>query len=577
MAYAIVPPAIDDQYECLEISRIGGLNTRDHPLSLGPDEFTALTNVFTEGRGFEKRLGLADYGTEQGTDKKVVGLGHFEDQANGVVPLMVSDQTLYKYVSNAWVASDKTDYTTSLDTLIVPFLSKSGASLVSGTTTGGTTTYILEDTSKTWTPSQYAGSHCAVIEGEVKYIADNTADTLIFSDGLNSETDADYQSKAYNIYALSPHSFIINGTESVQKYDLTTTTPIDGTHVTNGTPLPSADIGTVHHGRMWLAASSGDNNDRLYLTDISMGENIALDNNLNINLHFENDGDSIVAMDVMPISTGGAMITAKTKAVFITEGDNALNYTTRPVMRRDGCISRKSLASGRGTTFLLGEKGVFSLADLGTAPLNDPLPISRDIQPTIDALSAAQKADACGAVHDNKYWLAIGGNMWYYDMEESLIQNKHVWCDAGIDAVNFNIMSVIDNKLYAGDDTKGQVYEFLTGDQDDGENIEMVISSGRFSLPSRPHMWIDRIEIMAERETSTVISMQHATDGGALGTLTNKTLSNVNNRYVFNINKRCYDFNWKLTETGSNTAARIYYPIRIFFARGSTGEDGSKG
>jgi len=576
MAYTIVPPAIDDQFECLEISRIGGLNTRDHPLSLGPDEFTALTNVFTEGRGFEKRLGLADYGTEQGTDKKVVGLNFYEDDTNGIIPLMVSDQTLYKYVSSAWAASDKTDLTTALDTQIIPFHSKSGASLTSGTSTGGSTAYQLEDSGAAWTEGQYQG-FCVVCAGEVKYIADNDATTLILQDKFNSDKDADYQSKAYNIHAVAPHSFIMNGTDAVQKYDTTTTTAIDGTHITAGKSLPIASVGAVHHGRMWLAAGKGDDNDRLFITDEGMGENITTDTNLNINIQFENDGDSVVAIGSAPLSTGAVMVSAKKRSVHLTEGDNILNYTTRPVIRGDGCIAKKSFATGRGTAFMLGEKGVFSISDLGTAPLNDPLPISRDIQPTIDALSAAQKADACGAVHDNKYWLAIGGNMWYYDMEESLIQNKHVWCDAGIDAVNFNVMSVIDNKLYAGDDTKGQVYEFLTGNQDDGENIEMVISSGRFSLPSRPHMWIDRIELMAERETSTVISMQHATDGGALGTLTNKTLSNVNNRYVFNINKRCYDFNWKLTETGSNTAARIYYPIRIFFARGSTGEDGSKG
>jgi hypothetical protein len=576
MAYNIVPPSDSEQYECLEITRIGGLNTRDQALSLGPDEFTELKNVFTEGRGFEKRLGLADFGTEQGSSDKVVGLGFYEDDTNGIIPLMTAGQTLSKYVSSAWAASDKTDYTDALNTQIVPFHSKSGSSLANGTSTAGSTSYQIEDSGAAWTEGQYQG-FCVVIEGEVKYIADNDATTLILQDKLNSDTDSDYQSKAYNIHAVAPHAFIMNGTDHIEKYDLTTTTEIDGTHVTGGKALPIASVGATHHGRMWLAAGAGDDNDRLFITDEGMGENITTDTNLNINIQFENDGDSVVAIGSAPLSTGAVMVSAKKRSVHLTEGDNILNYTTRPIIRGDGCIAQKSFAVGRGTAFMLGEKGVFSIADLGTAPLNDALPISRDIQPTIDALTDAQKVDACGAVHDNKYWLAIGGKMWYYDMEESLIQNKHVWCDASVDAVNFNIMKVIDNKLYVGDDTKGQVYQFLTGNQDDGENIEMVVSSGRFSLPSRPHMWIDRIEIMAEKQTSTVLSMQHGIDGAALGTITNKTLSNDNNRYVFNINKRCYDFTWKMTETGSNTAARIYYPIRIFFARGETGEDGSKG
>jgi hypothetical protein len=564
-------------FDVMEIMSIAGVNSRDSDLALQNDEFNSLRNVSLNGRGFEKRGGIVDYGTAQ-SGTKVVGLGHHESDS-GITPLMMVNQTLYKYVSNAWTASDKTDYTANLDTTILRFNSKSGSSVVTGTSTSGSTTYLIEDTTKTWTLGAYAG-FCVVIEGEVKYIADNTETTLILGEKLNSNVDSDYQSKSYAIHALSPHAFILNGTDHIEKYDLTDTTEIDGTHVTNGKALPIAKVGTVHQGRMWLATGQGDENDRVFLTDVGVGENVTTDTNLNINMQFFNDGDNIVNLGSMPLAEGSACVVAKTESVHVVEGDNILNYTSRSVVERDGCYAQKSFATGRGTAFMLGKNGkVISLADTGQGPLSDPLPISRAIQDEIAALTAAEQQNASAVVYDNKYFLRVGDLMWYYDIEESITQNRHVWVDLKYmtGSVDFNVMAVINEVLYGGASDEGQAYTMFSGNDDNGDDIEMLVDSGEITFPGRPHFWVERVEIMADAQANTVLSFQSLTDGGSFGSVQSATLDNTDGRYVFNVQKRCKSFRYRISESGTEAATRIILPIRIFYRRSDSGEDATKG
>lgn len=567
-----------DNFDVLEISAVSGLNLRDNPLALPPDEFVSLRNVVLDGRGVIKRKGSEAFGSSITEDFRVAAIGHHESDS-GITKLAMAGNTLYKYVSDEWVASDKTDYTEDLDTTILRFNSKSGASVDSGTSTSGSTAYLLEDTGKSWEMGQFTG-FCAVIEGEVKYISDNTETTLIFGEKLNSNTDSDYQSKAYAIYALSPHVFILNGTDHVQKYDLTTTTPIDGTHVTNGKALPRAAIGTVHQGRMCLATGTGDQNDRVFLSDVGVGENITIDTNLNINLQFFNDGDSVRNIGSMSLGNGSACVVAKEESVHVIEGENILNYTTRSVIDREGCYAKKSFVTGRGTAFMLGKDGkVLSLTDLGEGPLSNPLPISLPIQDAISAHTDAEQRGACATIYDNKYFLRVGNSMWYYDIEESLSQNKHIWvdCSYGNGDLHFSCLSVIDETLYAGSAANGQVYSLFATDYDGDEQIEMVLESGSFTLPGGRNVWVERVEITAAYSASTVLSFQYAINGEDFTFVQSATLNNTDSRYVFNVQKRCRSFKYRISESGQEPAAKISLPIRIFFRESDTGETATKG
>jgi hypothetical protein len=252
-----------------------------------------------------------------------------------------------------------------------------------------------------------------------------------------------------------------------------------------------------------------------------------------------------------------------------------LNYTSRPILKA-GSIARKSFAIGGGSAFFLGERGVHEVRSDQNEVLPSPVPISRDIEDDINAMSSAQRQNACGIVFDNRYYLQVGGTIWYYDIEASLREQKAVWVNLDY-SWDFNVFAVIDNVLYAGDQTNGQAYQLHTTNADNSEPFTMVLESADISLPGRPQLWVERLEIMAETQTSTILQFQVSTDGGSYGTIATNTLDNTDGRYVFPIQKRCYSFKMKLTESGSNAAARIIYPLRVFFKVSEYGDSGTKG
>lgn len=566
--------AVEDTWNVLEITDFAGINTRDHALGIDSDQFISMQNMLVVGLGIEKRLGSVLFGSVQSATK-VVGLGAL-DQDSGLTQLMLANQTLYKYVSSDWIASDKTDYTINTDAVIETFTSKGGSSVDSGTTSSGSTQYLLEDASKNWTPGEHQG-RCVVIEGEVKYISDNSKVVLYLSDKLNGTDDSLYKSKAYAIHELSPHAIICNGVDSVQKYDLTTTTPIDGTHVTGGKALPIAKYATQHQGRMFYARGSKDKNDRVDISDVGVAENVTVDTNLNFNTQFYNDGQSVTGIVSLPTEEGSVLVATKERSVHTLDGDNVLNYRTHPRIRRTGCIAPKTLKVAGRNAFFLSDEGVISLDTAANPLLDDPVPISRSIQNQIDAKTDAERSNACAEVQDNRYYLWIGTSAWYYDIEASLRQQKHVWVDLNYPYAA-NVMANIDGVLYMGSQSDGQIYQLGSTNQDNVINVEGSIETGRISLPGRPLFWVERIEIIAETDSSSILRCSYAKDGAAYpSTHTPITLDETNNRYVWQIQERVYDIKLKIRELGSNAPVRFVPPIRIFYSRSDFGESGTKG
>jgi hypothetical protein len=363
---------------------------------------------------------------------------------------------------------------------------------------------------------------------------------------------------------------------TLQKYNLTTTTPLDGTHVASGKAIPIAKYAWGHQGRLWYAEGSGNDNDRVYITDPGIAENITLDANLNLNLQFFNDGDRVTGGGSLPLEEGSISIVTKRNSVHAVEGTDILNYKSRPIMRGRGSVAPKSFCIHGQNAFFLSDIGVMSLSTSSNALLNDPIPISRPIQPDLDAMSSAQMANACGAVFENKYYLQVGGSAWYYDIEASLRQQKHVWVPVEF-PYDLNVMAVIGGVLYGGNQSSGQNYTLLTGTQDGSTRVTMVAESAEISLPGRPQMWVERVEFMAEPDSATVLRFQYAIDGGSYGAVQNITLDNNDRRVSFNVQKRCYGFTFKLTENGTNTPVRISFPIRVYLTTSDYGESGSKG
>ena len=563
-------------YSVAEIFAVRGINTNENALSLNTEELTVFENFMLGPRHMKRRAGSALIGTDPGSITKVIGLGSLEQDSGVTLLFLGNNGDLYKYSGGSWAVSDKTNYDVTNDASIITFTSKNGASVENGTTSSGSTKYILEDASKTWVPGAYKGK-CVVIRGETKYIIDNDVIRLFLSDRLNRETDSDYQTQTYNIYAVDPQAFIANGVDFVQKYNLTTHVPLDGTHVTSGEALTKFRYLVAHQGRMWGLRGLGNENDRAFISDVAVGEQFTKDTNLNINLSFFNDGDEVTGGVSMPLRDGSVLLVSKNNSVHSVEGDNVLNYVVHSRFTKSGNIAPKTLKVSGRSAFMLGFDGVLRFSGDGTSDLLErPIPISEPIAAEIAAFSEADRRAACAEVFDNKYFLCIGSTMYVYDIIESIKREQHLWSTLEF-PWTFNFLHAAGNALYAGSKTTGQVYQLLTGTTDDGTRITATMETALITAPGAPTMYVPRVEVQADKNASVVLRIAVAVDGGAYGTYITATLDADLGIYRFPIELRGTSFKFKLLDNYTGTAVKIAMPIRILYSIDSYGLRETKG
>lgn len=561
----------DSEFSVAEIFAIRGLNTNDNAISLNTDEMTAFTNFMIGPRFIRRRLGAVSTGTPPTGLTSIKGLGHMEQDSGTTLLFLGSNGVLYKLGSGTWTASDKTNYDVTNDAVMATFTSKSGNSVETGTSTAGTTKYLIEDASKNWTPGAYQGK-CVVIAGEVKYIADNTKTTLFLSDRLNSDTDSDYQTKAYAIHAIAPMLFVSNGVDSVQKYNLTAHVAIDGTHVTGGEAMQKFRHMAVHQGRLWGAKGSGNDNDRVSISDVAVGEQFTKDTNLNINLQFMNDGDDVTGLASLPLTNGSVLLVTKNESVHTVEGDNVLNYATHARYAKDGCIAPKTLKVSGRSALMLGYNGIIRFSgDGGTELLEKPIPVSEAIDPDIAALSLATRRAACAEIWNNRYYLCIGGTMYAYDILESIRRQQHIWSVLewpwDIDWVH-----AAGNVLYGGRNSNGQIYQLFSGNDDDGQRITATMETSWVTFPGAPVTCVDRVEFPADKSSGVILRLAYAVDGGTYSSYIVATLDEDLGVYRFPIKDRGTSFKFKLIDNATTTPVRIAMPIRIFYSVDTFGE-----
>lgn len=564
--------AIDpaDDFSVIEIFAIRGVNTNENAMSLNSEEMTVFENFMLGPRHMKRRKGSALIGTDPGSITKIIGLGHLEQDTGTTLLMLGNNGDLYKLVAGTWTVSDKTNYDVTNDATIITFTSKNGSSVENGTTSSGSTKYILEDASKTWTPGAYKGK-CVVIRGETKYILDNSAVQLFLSDRLNLETDSSYQTQTYNIYDVDPVAFISNGVDYVQKYNLTTTTPLDGTHVTSGEALPRFRYIVAHQGRLFGLRGLGDENDRAFISDQAVGEQFTKDTNLNVNLSFLSDGDELTGGVSLPLSGGSVLLATKNESVHSIEGDNVLNYSVHARFTKGGCIAPKTLKVSGRSAFMLSLDGILRFSgDGGSELLDRPIPISEPIAADIAAVSETDRRLACAEVFENKYFLCVGSTMYVYDIIESLKREQHVWSTLEY-PWTFNQLHAAGSALYAGSKTTGQVYQLLTGNDDDGDRITATMETAWLTSPGGATWYMDRMEIIADENSSVVLRVAIATDGGSFGSWITMTLDTDLGVYKFPVGIRATSFKFKLIDNYTGAAVRIAMPIRLFYSVDSFG------
>lgn len=114
-----------------------------------------------------------------------------------------------------------------------------------------------------------------------------------------------------------------------------------------------------------------------------------------------------------------------------------------------GCIAPMSVAHGNNYNFYLGYGGVYSIQSLNNSTTDEAIPISKDISNKILAHSAAELEASVGWIHENKYHIAIGNEVFVYHIAQSYQMSSQVWTRY-IYADNIKSALVFNGTVYLG-------------------------------------------------------------------------------------------------------------------------------
>lgn len=143
-----------------------------------------------------------------------------------------------------------------------------------------------------------------------------------------------------------------------------------------------------------------------------------------------------------------------------------------------GCIAPRSLAVAPSAILFLSADGVRAygpVPNIFNADGSDTLPMSINIAPTLAAYTDAERKAAVGAVYKNRYWLAIGGDVFVADLVQRTKNKQPVWVRYSYTGPTITCMHVTrgdEYGLYAGCDD-GRIYRLDFGDTDNGSLIAM--------------------------------------------------------------------------------------------------------
>lgn len=109
------------------------------------------------------------------------------------------------------------------------------------------------------------------------------------------------------------------------------------------------------------------------------------------------DGDAITGIK----SIGSVLLIFKTNSTWALFGSNPQNYSVRKISTNIGCVANRTIQQCDTFAIFLSNQGVYSANAEGVTML------SYNIKPTLDAMSAAQRAGACSGRLNTQYWLGF--------------------------------------------------------------------------------------------------------------------------------------------------------------------------
>lgn len=176
-------------------------------------------------------------------------------------------------------------------------------------------------------------------------------------------------------------------------------------------------------------------------------------------------------------SYGGVGVIFTGGAGFALLGDAAANYAVHKFCDH-GCVSHRTIQSGRNYLLWLGPDGVYLWA--GQLQGENVVRISEDVRGTLEAMTAAEMSTAHAYIFDDKYYLCWATGCIWYDLNYKMwgSYTNWLWNDATVSTVT----SDARQRVWGAYLSHARVYQLETGATDS-------IPSASTAIPCR---WASR-------------------------------------------------------------------------------------
>lgn len=449
MSRSIQPPGVSTR----TIDRFLGMVSDRSGVEIDENEFTDLVNCRNDYlRRISKRKGAGKYNnlTHTGASTPTRGLDRFVTEAGSEIDLKAVSTVVYKSADGAAWASLQTSLTDARTFFASTLTKKTGASADETDTVDSSTPTTVTATSLSMTIGEHVNK-ILVINNENKRIVANTATKITVAERFDVTPSV---GDSFTVVDSQKECFFANGT-NFYKTDGTTNTRLD-----NSVYAYAFTGVTEHMNRLW-----GWKDETLYYSDIGAGE------------HFSRNALFDYGSDVQIAKPFGDLIGVwESGRVTAIEGDNPDNFRQLPVSPNRGTDAPFSVATWGGMQFGLNKDvGVLIIS---AQPINPggPEPVSISDEYVTNRILNHTKSDlnnACAEVKDSKYYLRVGADLYICHLRESMKAPRDdagnirwIWTrDEYPAAIQPYVLRLLGNKLAAGSEDDGQVYELEQGPQ----------------------------------------------------------------------------------------------------------------
>lgn len=251
------------------------------------------------------------------------------------------------------------------------------------------------------------------------------------------------------------------------------------------------------------------------------------------------------------------------------DADGLAIFPVKPLNSSIGCIAPRSIAMINNNPVVLSRKGVQMLQGGNVRDERGFIHLSRLIDPNL--LSETTLTAAIAVDYDNKYYLALNGNVYvfnYVNMSEPDINNQY--SNLGewyfLNNIAASHFYVYDNRLYFGSSSAGLIYKFnLESDfncySDDGVAIECYWYGKQFSMDSYSlKKNVDKIFITLQPDNRTSAKVYYISDT-AISDLIETIEQNLFNYLTFNY----VTFNYETNRFPTSKRSKVKSKKIIYF------------